>query len=136
MIASRATRTDRSGPGDQCRGPSLEHRLSVIDELEDQLDMLAIRILPPMRATKYVDADAFAQLNELVAALARELAGADVVPRRLAGKLWLVFTRALAEAEHTRSPDEILHHAWTYQDRLEDLFLPSSSPPTPRAPRY
>lgn len=108
----------------------------MIDELEDQLDMLAIRILPPMRATKYVDADAFAQLNELVAALARELAGADVVPRRLAGKLWLVFTRALAEAEHTRSPDEILHHAWTYQDRLEDLFLPSSSPPTPRAPRY
>jgi hypothetical protein len=51
--------------------------LSVIDELEDQLDMLAIRILPPMRATKYVDADAFAQLNELVSALARELAGAD-----------------------------------------------------------
>ena len=89
-----------------------------------------------MRATKYVDKEAFAQLNELVTALARELAGAEVVPRRLAGKLWLVFTQALAEADHTRSPEEILHCAWAYQDRLENLFLPSSSPPTPGIPRY
>ncbi len=45
----------------------------------------------------YVDTEAFAQLNELVAALARELADTELVPRRFAGKLWLVFARALAE---------------------------------------
>src|SRR5258708_24334076 len=45
----------------------------------------------------YVDTEAFAQLNELVAALARELADTELVPRRLAGKLWPVFARALAE---------------------------------------
>jgi len=89
-----------------------------------------------MRATKYVDADAFAELHELVAALARELAGAESVPRRLAGKLWLVFTEALVQADHARSPEEILHHAWAYQDELEKLFLPSSPPPTPGVARY
>ncbi len=98
--------------------------MSTVDELEDQLDKLIIRILPQMRATKYVDTEAFAQLNELVAALTRILTGAELVPRRLTGKLWLVFTQALAEADHTRSPEEILHHAWAYQDRLEKLFLP------------
>ena len=35
----------------------------------------------------YVDTEAFAQLNELVAALARELADTELVPRRFAGKL-------------------------------------------------
>src|SRR5260221_9572990 len=45
----------------------------------------------------HVDTEAFAQLNELVAALARELADTELVPRRLAGKLWPVFARALAE---------------------------------------
>lgn len=115
---------------------SLENsRMSTMDELEDQLDRLIIRILPPMRATKYVDIEAFAQLNELVAALASQLAGADAVPRRFAGKLWLVFTHALTEADHTRSPEEILHYAWAYQDRLENLFLPSSSPPKSGTPR-
>lgn len=109
-----------------------------LKELEDQLDNLTIQILPAMRATKYVDRDAFDQLNELVAELARELAGAELVPRRLTGKLWLVFTEALTQAEHTRAPEEILEHAWSYQDKLEELFLArfSSSPPNPGIPRY
>jgi len=107
-------------------------------ELEDELGNLATRILPPMRATKYVDREAFAQLNELVGAIARELADADLIPRRLTGTLWFIFTQALAEADHTRSPEEILRYAWDYQDKLQQLFGPwfSSSPPTPGIPRY
>ncbi len=105
--------------------------------LEGQLDALTTRILPAMRASKYVDREAFAQLNEFIAALARELADAELVPRRLTGKLWFVFTQALAEADHTRSPEEILRYAWEYEDKLQDLFGPrfSSSPPTPGIPR-
>jgi hypothetical protein len=36
------------------------------------------------------------------------------ISRRLVGKLWFVFTQALAEADHCDSPDEILRHAWGY----------------------
>ena len=107
-------------------------------ELEGQLDNLTTRILPPMRATKYVDIEAFGHLNELVGALAGVLADAELVPRRLTGKLWFVFTQALSEADHTRSPEEILHYAWNYQDKLEQLFGPwfSSTPPMRGSPRY
>jgi hypothetical protein len=109
-----------------------------LTQLEEQLDNLTTTILPAMRATKHVDREAFNQLNDLVAALALELAGAELVPRRLTGKLWFVFTQALAEADHTRTPEEILRYAWNYQDKLQNLFGPwfSSSPPTPGIPRY
>jgi hypothetical protein len=112
--------------------------LSAINELEDQLDNLTIRILPSMRATKYVDREAFAQLNEIVVALAHELVDAELIPRRLVGKLWFIFTQALAEADHARSPEEILRYAWDYEDKLEQLFGPwfSPSPPTPGIPTH
>ena len=112
--------------------------MSAIDDLEDQLDNLTIKILTPMRATKYVDREAFAQLNQIVVALARELADAELIPRRLVGKLWFIFTQALAEADHARAPEEILRCAWDYEDKLQQLFGPwfSSAPPTPGIPRY
>jgi hypothetical protein len=107
-------------------------------ELEEQLDNLTTRILPAMQAAKCVDREAFEQLNDLIAALAREVGHTDVVPRRLTGKLWFVFTQALAEADHSRTPEEILRYAWNYQDKLQNLFGPwfSSSPPKPGIPRY
>jgi len=91
-----------------------------------------------MRAAKYVDREAFAQLNDIVAAVERELGDAELIPRRLTGKLWFVFTQTLAEADHARSPGEILRYAWSYQDKLQDLYGPwfSSAPPTPGTPRY
>ena len=38
----------------------------------------------------------------------------------------------LAEADHTRSPEEILDSAWRYQDQLQKLFGPwyGQGPPT------
>lgn len=112
--------------------------MSRINELEAQLDALTTAILPPMRATKYVDRNAFAQLNKLVSDLTSEIGDSVDISRRLAGKLWFVFTQALAEAEHCNSPEEILHCAWSYQDQLERLFGPwwSSSEPTPGVPRF
>lgn len=107
-------------------------------ELEARLDNLSTRILPALRFAKHVDREAFAELNELVAVLTRELGDAELVPRQLTGKLWFVFADALAEADHTRSPEEILHYAWNYEDKLRQLFGPrfSLSPPTPGNPRY
>jgi hypothetical protein len=112
--------------------------MSRINELEAQLDALTTAILPPMRATKYVDQDAFAQLGQLVSDLIREIGDSPDIPRRLAGKLWFIFTQALAEADHSRSPDEILQYAWSYQDQLQKLFGPRFSPsePTPGVPRF
>jgi hypothetical protein len=62
----------------------------------------------------------------------------DAVPRLLTGELLFVFTQMLSEADHTRSPEEILTSAWTYQGYLEKIFGPffSSSPATPGMPRY
>jgi hypothetical protein len=109
-----------------------------MNELEQQLDALSTSILLPMRATKYVDRDAFAQLNQLVRELTTEIGDSPDFPRRLVGKLWFVFTQALSEADHCRSPEEILHYAWSYKSELEKLFGPwfSSSKPTPGVPRY
>jgi hypothetical protein len=68
----------------------------------------------------------------------RVIAGAELIPRRLVGKLWFIFTQALAEADHARSPEEILRYAWDYEDKLEQLFGPwfSPSPPTPGIPTH
>lgn len=107
-------------------------------ELETRLDALTTEILPPLRASKEVDSGAINRLYELADDLAAELSSSDAVPRLLTGKLWFVFTQMLSEADHTRSPDDILMSAWAYENRLEKIFGPffSSSPPTPGIPRY
>jgi hypothetical protein len=109
-----------------------------LPELEARLDALTTEILLPLRASKVVDSEAINRLYELADDLAAEIGGLDAVPRLLAGKLWFVFTQMLSEADHTRSPDDILMSAWAYESRLEKIFGPffSSSPPTPGVPRY
>ncbi len=59
-----------------------------------------------------------------------------MIPRRLAGKLWFLFTQMLTEADHASSPEEILRGAWSYQEQLEKLFGPwfSTGEPTPGVP--
>jgi hypothetical protein len=109
-----------------------------LPELEARLDALTTEILLPLRASKVVDSEAINRLYELAEDLAAEIGGSDAVPRLITGKLWFVFTQMLSEADHTRSPDDILMSAWAYESRLEKIFGPffSSSPPTPGVPRY
>ena len=112
--------------------------VSQIDQLETRLDTLTTAILVPMRASKQVDHQALGQLHHLVEDLISEVGDASVIPRRLAGKLWFVFTQMLSEADHTRSPEEILRSAWSYQDQLQKLFGPGygQGPSTPGVPGY
>jgi hypothetical protein len=107
-----------------------------LEELEERLDALTTVILLPLRASKYVDHAALDQLNNLVHDLVREISDAPTISRRLTGKLWFIFTQMLAQADHTRAPEEILSRAWTYQDRLEALFGPwfSRHQKSPKAP--
>lgn len=109
-----------------------------VNELEARLDALTTEILLRLRASKEVDSGAMLRLCSLADDFLLEFGESDVVPRRLTGKLWFVFTQMLSEAEHSRSPDEILMSAWTYEGRLEKIYGPffSSSPPTPGLPRY
>src|SRR5258708_12081965 len=97
-----------------------------------------IAILLPMRATKYVDRDAFDALTSLISDLIAEVGDSPDISRRLVGKLWFVFSQALTEAEHSRAPEEILSYAWNYEQQLTKLFGPlfSSSETTPGIPRY
>lgn len=112
--------------------------MSQTDELENRLDRLTTAILIPLRASKHVDHQAMDQLGQLVADLISETGEAPVISRRLTGKLWFIFTQMLAEADHARSPEEILDNAWRYQDQLQKLFGPwyGQGPPTPGIPRY
>jgi len=108
-----------------------------LPELEARLDVLTTEILLPLQASKVVDSEAINRLYELADDLAAEIGCSDAVPRLLTGKLWFVFTQMLSEADHTRSPDDILMSAWAYESRLEKIFGPFfSSPPTPGVPRY
>jgi hypothetical protein len=109
-----------------------------LDEIEARLDDLIAAILPPMRATKYVDRHAFDALTNLLNDLIAEVGGSPDISRRLVGKLWFIFTQALTEAEHSRAPEEIMSYAWNYEQQLTKLFGPwfSSSETTPGIPRY
>jgi hypothetical protein len=109
-----------------------------LDEFESRLDALTTEMLLPLRVSKSVQSDATNELYALADELAVALKDEELVPRRLTGKLWFVFTQMLAEADHTRMPDDILMSAWGYQDRLVNIFGPtySSSLPTPGVPRY
>jgi hypothetical protein len=113
-------------------------RVSSLSQLESRLDALTTRILPPLRATKYVDRDGFAQLSELVRDIIAAVDDSPGISRELAGKLWFVLTQALSEAEHCEFREEIPRFAWSYEDALHRLSGPwfSSSDPTPGQPRY
>jgi len=109
-----------------------------VPDLEAHLDTLTTDLLLPLRATKRVDSKTMNELYGLVDDLVAELGDSAEISRRLAGKLWFIFTQMLSEADHTRSPDDILMSAWSYKSRLDRVFGPdfSSSDPTPGIPRY
>lgn len=112
--------------------------MTKILELEEHLDSLTMAILLPLRTSKDIDANKINDLYALVDSIAAEIHGSPDISRRLAGKLWFVFTQMLSEADHTRSPDDILMSAWTYRDHLDKIFNPglSSAGPVPGVPRY
>lgn len=109
-----------------------------LDDLEARLDTLTTVVLVPLRASKHIDHQAVGQLNDLVEDIISQAGDAPAISRRLTGKLWLIFTQMLAEADHTQAPEEILRSAWSYQDQLQKLFGPwcGQGPPTPGIPRY
>jgi len=76
-------------------------RMTQLSEFEARLDALTLEILLPLRASKTVMSDSVSKLYELADELAAEMGDAEMVSRRLTGKLWFVFTQMLAEADHT-----------------------------------
>jgi len=74
-----------------------ESTVSQIDELEARLDTLTTAILVPMRMSKHIDRPALDSLNNLVKDLISEVGDSAAIPRRLAGKLWFIFTQMLTE---------------------------------------
>lgn len=103
--------------------------MSRIKELEARLNVLTSELLAPLRATKEVNTAALNGLLEVVDGLVEEIGKDAHVPRLLTGKLWFIFTQMLSEADHTRSPDDILNSAWLYESRLEHIFGPTFAPP-------
>lgn len=77
------------------------------------------------RAAKRIDSLALVELLDVAGELEAELSGQDVVSRALVGKVWLVFTAMLTEADYGSEPEPLLNAAWNYQDRLRKLFGPT-----------
>ena len=96
-----------------------------LEQLEERLGDAATRLLPYLKTSKLVDPTAMADLLETTDSIRVRLDGADLVPRRLTGTMWFIFTSMLAEAEHARSPAPILEAAWNYEDRLRRIFGPT-----------
>jgi hypothetical protein len=96
-----------------------------LEQLEERLGDAATRLLPYLRASKLVDSSAMTDLLETTDAIRGSLDGADLVPRRLTGTMWFIFTSMLAEAAHARSPAPILEAAWNYEDKLRRIFGPT-----------
>jgi hypothetical protein len=95
-----------------------------IEQLEERLSEVAARLLPYLRASKLVDSTAMTDLLETADLIRAKFNEDDLVPRRLTGTLWFIFTSMLTEAEHTHSPEAILNAAWNYEDRLRKIFGP------------
>ena len=95
-----------------------------IEQLEERLGDAATRLLPYLRTSKLVDSEAMTDLLETADLIRAKIGEDEVVPRRLTGALWSIFTSMLTEAEHARSPEEILNAAWNYEDRLGKIFGP------------
>lgn len=93
--------------------------------VEQQLDALTTRLLPPLRAAKHLETQALDELCTLLEQQRESGFFADMIPVRLAGKFWFVFWAMLAEAEHTSAPDPILDAAWRYQEELRLSFGPT-----------
>jgi hypothetical protein len=59
------------------------------------------------RGVLRADHQAIDQLGQFVADLISEAGKEPMISRGLTGKPWFIFTQMLAEAAHTRSPEEI-----------------------------
>jgi hypothetical protein len=93
--------------------------------VEQRLDALTMRLLPALRADKYVDIQALDELCLLIEQQRGSGFFHDVISVRLAGKFWFVFCAMLTEAEHARTPGPILDAAWRYQEELRRSFGPT-----------
>jgi hypothetical protein len=110
-----------------------------LEHLESVIDDATTRLLIPLRMSKDLDLEAVQILLQCVDQLKDVLGTSPTIPRRLAGKLWFVFTQMLAEAGHTRAPEPILKAAWEYEYQLSLLFydpFASNDPFIPGVPRY
>jgi hypothetical protein len=96
-----------------------------LEQLEEQLGNAATRLLPYLRTSKLVDSTAMADLLDVTDSIRASVDGADLVPRRLTGTMWFIFTSMLTEAAHARSPAPILEAAWNYEDKLRRIFGPT-----------
>jgi hypothetical protein len=62
-----------------------------------------------MRTSKHVYPQGLDSLNNLVKDLISEVGGAPVIPSRLTGNLWFIFTQMLTAASHAAS-----HFLWIW----------------------
>jgi hypothetical protein len=93
-----------------------------LSEIESKLDAVTTDLLPELRATKVVNVAAYTDLLALADELVHQSGTLQLVPRRLVGKLWFVFTAMLIEAEYVKDSEEIANAAWDYQVRLARFF--------------
>ena len=100
--------------------------VSDLDDIQQRLDDVITSLLPPLRASKTLVPTAVEQLMGIGRDLASTIPQESVVPRRLVGDTWFVFTAMLAEADHAKDPGPIMRVAWEWQEWLAEPSVPHS----------
>ncbi len=96
-----------------------------LDILTIEIDSLVLDLLGPLRTSKTINQMAFTRLKNSIEKLGPLLESRELVPKKLVGTLFFIFTSILSEAEHAKNnKDEIEFLAWDIQERLENLLGP------------
>jgi hypothetical protein len=99
-----------------------------LEAVTQEIDGAALDVLGPLRMTKTLNDAAWAKLLSAVDRVAVMLKPEQVVPKKLVGTLWFIFTSMLTEADHSRDPrhrEKIEMTAWDFAERLRRIFGPS-----------
>ena len=98
-----------------------------VDAVAKEIDLVVLDVLGPLRTSKTVNEAAHARLGVAVDRLGVLLESESLVPKKVVGSLWFIFTSMLTEAEQARDPkqrEKIEMTAWDFAERLRRIFGP------------
>ncbi|USG64635.1 hypothetical protein NDK47_21195 [Brevibacillus ruminantium] len=95
-------------------------RLKIIEE---ELKQLSPEIIVPVRTQKIVNSKAFERMYLLLDEILELIKEEDNISRKLAGRLFFLYTYLLHQAKYTNMPEEIFHEAGKIKEYLDKLLL-------------
>ena len=90
--------------------------MTELEHLCKEVERWGLELLMPLQTTKDINEAAFEQLNEAAKALARQLKGSEMIPRRAIDCLYLTMGILKNEADYSRDKERVLQMAHTVNE--------------------